>query len=341
MSEEPTARIVAPEPAGPVPPAVAVPTISVVIPAFEAAATIGETVDSVLAQTSAPHEVIVVDDGSTDALDDALAPYGDAVRLLRLPHRGVAAARNAGTEAASGDFVLVVDADDVLLPGKLEALAALGAARPDLDLLSTDVLFEQEGRRAGRFGAANPFESHGQRRAILERCFVGWPAARRARLVEAGGFDDSFRTSHDWECWIRMILSGSSAGLHDEPLSIYRVHAGSITAGRVATLSERVQMLEKVLTHPGLHDSELQLVEQLVDAARARAAVAATEEALRERRPDRRRRALAVAGMRAVPLRVRVGAAAAATAPGLARAWLGRSSRRSPLERSVPGAALD
>jgi hypothetical protein len=317
------------------------PTISVVIPAYEAAATIGETLSSVAAQTLAPRDVIVADDGSTDTLEEAVAPFGDAVELLRLPHRGVAAARNAGVEASGGDFVLVVDADDVLLPRKLEALAALGAANPDLDLLSTDVLFERNGRPAGRFGAANPFEREDQRRAILERCFVGWPAARRSRLVEAGGFDESLRTGSDWECWMRMILGGSRAGLHDEPLSVYRVHAGSITAARVETLWGRVRMLEKALAHPGLRASERPHVERLITAARSRAAVADAEEALRERRPGRRRRVLAVAGMRGVSTRVRVGAALASAAPGLARAWLSRSSRRSPLERSVPGATPD
>jgi hypothetical protein len=337
MSESATARIVAPEPARPVQPAPGPPSISVVIPAFEASTTIGETIDSVLAQTIAPHEVIVADDGSTDALEDALASYGEAIRLVRLPHRGVAAARNAGTEAASGDFVLVVDADDVLLPGKLEALGVLGQARPDLDLLSTDVFFERDGRRVGRFGEANPFATSYQRQAILRSCFVGWPAARRTRLVEMGGFDTSLRSAVDWECWIRMILGGAVAGLYDEPLGVYRVHPGSVSARRAESLRSRAEMFEATLARGAVTEDERTLLERSVTATRGRATLAEAEEALRGARPDRRRRALAAARAPGLSLPGRAAGVAAAAAPGLARAWLLRSPRRSRVERRLPG----
>jgi hypothetical protein len=336
MSGGTTSRIVAPEPQEALEPLSDPPTISVVIPAYQAAATIGETVASVLAQTVPPLELIVSDDGSTDALEDALEPHRDAVRLVRNPHGGAAAARNAGVAVAQGDFVLILDADDVLLPRKLEALTALAIVRPDLDLLSTDVLFELNGRRAGRFGAANPFALHDQRTAILENCFVGWPAVRRTRLLDAGGFDESLRTSHDWECWLRMLIGGSTAGLYDEPLSVYRVHDDSITASRVPTLWERARMLENVSAHPGLRADERPVLQRAVAAARVRAMAAEAEEALRDGRPEGRQRALAVARARQVPFRARLLAASAVLAPPLARAWLRRSSRRSVLERSVP-----
>jgi hypothetical protein len=328
-------RIVAPEPVAPVVPLEQAPSFSIVIPAYQAAATIGQTVESVLGQTVPPLEVIVSDDGSTDDLEQALARFGDAVRLIRRPHGGIAAARNAGVEAARADFVLILDADDMLLPRKLEALGALAASRPDLDLVSTDVFFEQNGQRAGRFGAANPFAVSDQRAAIIESCFVGWPAARRTRLLEAGGFDAALLTAQDWECWIRMMLAGSAAGLFDEPLSVYRVHPGSITAARAATLRERERMLEKTREHPGLRERERAVLQRALAETRARAAMAEAEEALRDSRPERRRRALALAGMSEAPLRARLAGAAAAAAPGLARAWLRRSSRQSVLERSV------
>src|SRR3954452_14945140 len=101
------------------------PTISVVIPAYEAAGTIAEAVESALSQEPPPDEVIVADDGSTDPLQEGLEPYRDRVALPRLPHAGGAAARNAACGRASGDFVLFLDADDLLLPGKLAALAGL------------------------------------------------------------------------------------------------------------------------------------------------------------------------------------------------------------------------
>ena len=107
-------------------------TISVIIPVFNRAATIRRAVDSVLAQkmssTRVPLEVILVDDGSTDSLSDALADYGSRVRLVRHEcNMGAAAARNTGIAAASGDWVAFLDSDDVWFPDKIEA--QLGAMR--------------------------------------------------------------------------------------------------------------------------------------------------------------------------------------------------------------------
>ena len=110
------------------------PVCSVVIPAFQAAASIGDAVRSVLDQDVPPMEIVVVDDGSTDDVTGALAPFGDAVRLVRIDHGGESAAKNAGVLAARGDWVALLDADDRFLPGRLAALVGLAIARPDLDL---------------------------------------------------------------------------------------------------------------------------------------------------------------------------------------------------------------
>lgn len=331
-------RLRAPEPAAPVEPIDTPPAFSVVICAYQASEVIGESIRSVLAQTAPAFEVIVSDDGSTDPLEDALAPFGDALRVVRRPHGGVASARNAGAFAARGDFVLIHDADDVMLPRKLEALGELACARPDLDLLSTDVFFEQDGRRAGRFSIANPFAVRDQRTAIFDRCFVGWPAARRAALLAAGGFDESMPHVEDWDCWMRMVRAGSAAGLYDEPLSVYRIHPQSVSStSRAHALRNRVLMLERVGARERLDAGERAALERAIAAARTRAALAEAEEALRDGRRDRRRRAFAVAREPGASVRMRLGAAAASAAPGLARRWLRRFSRRSPLERSVHG----
>src|SRR5690349_9961684 len=137
-------RYLGPDPITP-PRAGRVPTFSVAIAAYEAAAYIGEAVESALAQTLPPHEIIVADDGSADDIEGALAPFGEAVTLLRLPHAGEGAAKRAAAAAASGDFVVILDSDDLFLPERLESLGELAAARPDLDLLTTDAWVEGEG----------------------------------------------------------------------------------------------------------------------------------------------------------------------------------------------------
>src|SRR3989442_7824474 len=114
-----------------------VPSFSIVIPAYQATAYIGRAVESVLAQTLPPIEIIVSDDGSTDDLAGALAPYGDRIQVVRGPNGGLPVARNRGFRAASGEFVANLDADDVLYPEWFEAVGGLAATRPHLHILTT------------------------------------------------------------------------------------------------------------------------------------------------------------------------------------------------------------
>lgn len=317
-----------------------VPTFSVVIAAHDAAGTIGEAVESALAQTLPPLEVIVVDDGSTDGTMAALEPYLDRIVSIRKERGGAASARNAALESARGDFLAVLDADDAYLPERLEALAELAVARPDLDILCTDAFLEVERRPDGIFSEGCAFEIVDQRGAILERCFCVAPAYRRTTLVDAGGFDESLRTGSDWECVIRLVHSGVLAGAVDEPLYRYRLHDRSLTSDRVRTLRDRIALLEHVGQATTLENRERVVLASSVAAQRAYLALTEAEAALRSRSHDARRRALTAARMPAVALRSRAAALAAAVAPeAAARALERREARRghSRLNRTLPG----
>jgi len=293
------------------------PTFSVLITAYESEHTVGAAIASAFAQTNLPYEIVVVDDGSTDGTSRVLDSFNDRIRRLAQPNRGVAAATNVGVEAATGDFVSILNADDVYEPGRLAALADLAQARPDLDLLMTDLVFEVEGHEAGRFCEKTPFAHDRQELAILERCFVAEPAIRRSALLDIGGFDESFRIGEDWECWIRMITRGSRVGLVPEPLVRYRLREDSLTAGRAAALRSRVTVLERALELP-LSPEQREVGERLLPRRRRRATVAEAEDAIRRRDPSGRRRALSVARMRDVPASTRAAALAAGIAPRFA-----------------------
>ena len=127
-----------------------VPSFSVLIPAYQAERFVVAAVESALAQTRPPLEVIVCDDGSTDGTREALEPYRDRIVYLRKENGGEGSAKNAAARAASGDFVVLLDADDTYLPERLEALGQLAAARPDLDLVTTDAFIEVDGEAARR-----------------------------------------------------------------------------------------------------------------------------------------------------------------------------------------------
>src|SRR4051794_25132948 len=127
------------------------PTFSIVIAAWNAAHLIGDAIESALGQTLAPLEVVVCDDESEDDLSGSLRPFGDRVTLVRIAHGGEGAAKNAAARHATADFVAILDADDVYLPGRLEALAALVRERPNLDVLTTNAYLELDGRTVGTY----------------------------------------------------------------------------------------------------------------------------------------------------------------------------------------------
>lgn len=313
-------------------------TIAVVIAVHQGAGTIAEALDSALAQDPRPDEVIVADDGSTDRLEQALEPYRDRIDLLRLPHAGVASARNAACRHASSDFVLFLDADDLLLPGKLAALHRLAADDPGLDILCTDLWFEREGRRVGRFAAANPFPAvEEQRRTILERCFVAQVTLRRTRLLELGGFDESLPSAEDWDCVLRLVLAGSIAGFDEAPLAVYRIHEGSLSSSRTETFRDRARVLEKALSNPDLRPEERPTAQRMLRAHRGRAVLSDAQAAVIADRPDVRRRGAELALCSGSAPRDRLWGLAVSAAPRPLRPWLGRRiGATSQLSRRLP-----
>jgi glycosyltransferase involved in cell wall biosynthesis len=257
-----------------------VPSFSILIPTYESTATLPDAVASALAQTKPALEVIVCDDGSTDDVAGALAAYRDHIRLLRKPNGGCSSALNHAARAALGDFLAILNADDVYDPRRIEALGCLAAERPDLDIITTDAYLEVEGVRVGTFNGSTPFVVDDQRAGILRSCFTGgWPAVRRARVLAAGGWDESLRIAHDWDCWLRLIFDGAQAGLVDEPLMSYRIHEGSLTSDRVASLTERVALLERARTQPSLTRRQRRLLSASIRWQRSRLLREAEEQA--------------------------------------------------------------
>lgn len=223
------------------------PTFSIVIAAFQAEATISEALESALTQTYPALEIIVCDDGSTDRTADVLNSYGTSITVVRQDNLGEAAAKNTAVRQARGDYVVVLDADDVFLPQRLEALAWLAMSRPDLDILVTDAVVEADGmplRRA--YHAEWPFPLSDQRAAILDRNFVlGLCAVRRERWLAAEGFDPQLAYAADWDFWQRLILSGSRVGLVNEPLARYRLKVGTLSSNRVHLVRARLEVLSR------------------------------------------------------------------------------------------------
>ena len=165
------------------------PAFSVLIAVHNAADVIAEAIESALQADLPAARIIVCDDGSTDALDAALEPYRDRIVLLRKEQGGEASAKNAAARAASGEFVVILDADDVFLPTRLEALADAGRrpARPRHPHDGRDPHRRRPGGSAAVTADGWTFEVQDQRREILRRNFVFGLAAVRRELCSVDG----------------------------------------------------------------------------------------------------------------------------------------------------------
>jgi Glycosyl transferase family 2 len=321
LAPEPRARLSAPTKP---------PSFSVVIAAYQVAPVIADAIASVLGQTVAPIEVIVVDDGSTDDLEGAIRDFASNVRLERREHAGAAATMNAGARIATGDYVCFIGADDVFAPERLAALTELAVARPDLDVLTTDAWIAADGRVFRRFNDETlPFETADQRHTILERNFVfGHTAVRRERFLEVAGFDESIRWTSDWELWARLILGGSTIGSVDEPLATYRLNEGSLSAKRLQQARGRLMSSERMLAHPSLSDAERQFVRGRIALIKREIDWGDAMQACIEGADDRRGRAARVLRDSGQPPLIRAQALLAAAAPALSRAVLRRVRAR-------------
>lgn len=203
------------------------PTLSVVIPAHNAARTIERALRSVLVQEISPAEIIVVDDGSSDGTADLAAAFGNgAVRVLRLKQCGGAAnARNRGIDAGRGELIAFLDADDEWCPGKLVRQTALLQANPAMDFVSCGArLIAPDGQDCGNLYPGRP-PARGREawRVLLAYNFIATPSVvvRRQALAAAGPFNTALKVGEDQDMWIRLAVAGEVGYVDD---MLVRVH---------------------------------------------------------------------------------------------------------------------
>jgi glycosyltransferase involved in cell wall biosynthesis len=188
--------------------------VTVVITCFNYGRYLREAVDSALREGA---KVVVVDDGSTEPLPE-LSP---AVQVVRQENRGVARARNAGLARVETPYALVLDADDRLVPGALEALRAPLEAERQLGFAYGRMRFFGDWEGELRFPPYDPY-------ALLYRHTVGLSAlARREVFEQTGGFDPAFGQFEDWELWANALAHGWEGKQVDAVTVEYRRHAGS------------------------------------------------------------------------------------------------------------------
>jgi hypothetical protein len=191
--------------------------VSVLIPAWNSASWVGEAIESALAQTHSRLEVVAVDDGSTDGTSDALRRFGERIRWESTSHRGANAARNRLLELAHGEWVQYLDADDLLLPRKIERQLAATRAAGDADLVASPYL-SPAGEVLRRPHCDDPWLCflEGRLGTTSSHLF------RRETLVRIGGWEVARRAAQEQELLQRLLASGARVAFVEEALCIKR-----------------------------------------------------------------------------------------------------------------------
>src|SRR5690242_7788515 len=190
------------------------PTISVVIPVYNASRSIADTLTTVFAQTRTDYEVLLVDDGSSDviALDQAIAPWRHRIRQFRQHNAGAGAARNLGINNSVGQFIAFIDADDGWMPEFLERQVRLLEMRQDLGMVWTNGLIRGNTPLAGRtyFETTQSCEPPSFHSLLVQTCTVltSSVVVRRTALEAVGGFDQRIRRGQDFDLWLRLAHRG-------------------------------------------------------------------------------------------------------------------------------------
>jgi len=231
------------------------PKISIVIPAYNVAMYIGETLRSVFAQTCDDYEVILVNDGSPDTEDfeRAIQPYRERINYLRQENRGASAARNTGLRAARGELVAFLDADDLWSPTylaeQLKFIREYGC-----DLACADAMILGVSADAGRsymdslMAAAPPegrltfLELVSAERSLITSGVV----VRRDLVLEVGLFDEALRNAQDFDLWLRLARHGARLAYHRKVLLSYRSRPDSLTGDAINSHRRELRVFDKI-----------------------------------------------------------------------------------------------
>jgi glycosyltransferase involved in cell wall biosynthesis len=308
------------------------PLVSVIIPAYQAAERIRETLDSVLAQTYPNFEVVLVNDGSpdTEALEQAIRSYGEKLIYIRQENRGPSGARNTAIRAARGKYIACLDSDDVYLPDHLAGLVPL-LEEHALDLVYSDSHLTRDGVHVGRYFERQPqsppvtFE-----KLLTEECAVptsGVVASRQA-MIDAGLFDERYRRCEDFDLWLRMSFRGAKMDLLPRAGIEHRLLPDGLASDSYLLRLATIEVYRKVLATLPVSAKQKSLIEELIARNEGFCQMDLVKRYLREGRYPEARVAAGKAAVLLQDRRSRRVALAVHVAPWAVRRFLGLQEAR-------------
>jgi len=238
------------------------PRISVVIPAFNVAEYIAETLDSALAQTFSDFEIIVVNDGSPDTarLEKVLSDYFDKIIYLKQENGGAAAARNAAISESRGSLLAFLDGDDIWYPEKLAAQVSFLDAN-DFEMIYCDALLFGEPFYEGKtFMQGAPSVGRVTAQSLLEgscNVLTSGTIVVKESVMKYGMFDEKAVRVEDFELWFRLCKNAVKIGYQKKTLVKYRIREGSLTGDNIAKTERGIAALKIVKDKNDLTEPEL------------------------------------------------------------------------------------
>ncbi len=227
--------------------------VSIIIPAYNKAALTVETINSVLAQTYNDIEIIVVDDGSSDDTRYRLELFGDKIKCIYKENGGACSARNVGIKAASGEYIGLLDCDDIYHPQKVALAVEYLNSNLDCGFIYTQIYFiDQDSRVILNHKTASVGKQGWIRKALFFDNFVrnSTVMVRKKCFDEVGLFDESIFMPADWDMWLR-LADKFKAGFIDEALTSYRVTDSYIMAHLFESEEQEYYVLNKTLDNGG------------------------------------------------------------------------------------------
>lgn len=224
------------------------PKVSIIIPAYNAVAYLPETLESVFKQTFTDFEVLIIDDGSSDGTVEWASQIADSrVKLISQTNQGSSVARNTGITAAQGEYIALLDADDIWEQTKLEKQVRFLEENPSVGLVDTwTVLVDQQNKSTGKV-----IVSHAEKDAWKQLvqfktvcCCDSTPLIRRSCFETVGLFNPDLPFLEDLDMWIR-LASSYEFGVVKEPLVRYRQHPGSKSTNCQGMLEAFRTIIEK------------------------------------------------------------------------------------------------
>lgn len=230
--------------------------VSVTMPAYNAERFLAEAIESVLCQTFTDFELIIVDDGSTDStlsIAESYAQRDHRVRVVTQPHGGISSGRNRGLAEARGEWIAVMDADDIILPQRLERQLAFVEKNPDIALAGAYAYnIDGSGKIIAQF--RSPLTDRAEVRETIARnrliSFHHSAVLMRKDVVQSiGGYREQFDGIEDCDLWNRIAETEHGVLVQPEYLVKYRLHSKSHTIPRVRKLTLRRHWLEDCMRH--------------------------------------------------------------------------------------------